>query len=96
MKYIYNECISPAELLMVGWQFNSQIHSSAGCTLMQSDTVKAYIVENRGKCYETLSNFKKVSCKRGGLLQSLKTENGIYSWKVLLKKTERVCKSLFG
>lgn len=44
MKYIYNECISPAELLMVGWQFNSQIHSSADCTLMQSD-----ILENSRK-----------------------------------------------
>lgn len=44
MKYIYNECISPAELLVVGWQFNSQIHSSADCTLMQSD-----ILENSRK-----------------------------------------------
>lgn len=79
MKYIYNECISPVELLMVGWQFNSQIHTSAGCTLMQSDTVKAYILENRGKCYETLSNLKKVPCKRGVYCNHLKTENWIYS-----------------
>lgn len=85
MKYIYNECISPAELLMVGWQFNSQIHSSAGCTLMQSDTVKAYIVENRGKCYETLSNFKKVSCKRGGLLQSFKNRK----WNIFMESASK-------
>lgn len=79
MKYIYNECIPPAELLMVGWQFNSQIHTSAGCTLMQSDTVKAYILENRGKCYETLSNLKKFHVKEGVYCNHLKTENGIYS-----------------
>lgn len=85
MKYIYNECISPAELLMVGWQFNYQIHSSAGCTLMQSDTVKAYILENRGKCYETLSNFKKVSYKRGSLLQSFKNRK----WNIFMESTSK-------
>lgn len=79
MKYIYNECISSAELLMVDWQFKPQIHSSAGCTLMQSGTVKAYILENRGKSYETLSNLKKLHVKEDVCYNHLKIENGIYS-----------------
>lgn len=79
MKYIYNEWISLAELLMVGWQFKSQIHSSAGCTLMQSDTVKTYILENRGKSYETLSNLKKLHVKEEVCYNHLKIKNGIYS-----------------
>lgn len=40
MKCIYKECMSPAKLLMVYWQFKSQFHSS-GCTLTQSDIVKS-------------------------------------------------------
>lgn len=52
---------------------------------MQSDTVKAYIVENRGKRYETLSNFKKVSCKRGGLLQSFKNRK----WNIFMESASK-------